>query len=66
VGKRGRCGEGVRPAVVMDGGGVKSAVGRTWRREGGMRTTGMGCEDGGRGCSPFYRAEEAGRWPAWL
>jgi hypothetical protein len=33
--------------------------GGTWRRKGGMRTTGMGCEDGGHGCSPFYRA---GMW----
>jgi hypothetical protein len=26
-----------------------------------MRTSGMGCGGGGRGCGPFYRAGEAGR-----
>jgi hypothetical protein len=26
-----------------------------------MKTTGMGCEDGGRSYSPFYRAGEVGR-----
>jgi hypothetical protein len=27
-----------------------------------MRTSGMGCGGGSRGCGPFYRAGEAGRW----
>jgi hypothetical protein len=31
VGERGRHGEGVRPAAVMDGGGAKSSVG--WHME---------------------------------
>jgi hypothetical protein len=35
--------------------------GGTWRRGGGMRTSGLGCGGGGRGCGPFYRAREVGR-----
>jgi hypothetical protein len=35
--------------------------GGTWRRGGGIKTLGMGCGGGSRGCGPFYRAREAGR-----
>jgi hypothetical protein len=42
VGERGRCGEGVRPAVVMGGGSMKSSVG--WHLEAQRRD-----EDNGNG-----------------
>jgi hypothetical protein len=56
MGERGRRGEGVRSVAAR-----RARWGGTSRCEGGMRTTRMGCEDGGRSYSPFYRAGEAGR-----